>query len=298
MDYNGFKKITGQLSFLSESQLRKLKEKIQRIEDHHSVSKTLETKREEVSCPHCHSKEIVRWGRQAEMQRYRCKICRKTFNALTRTPLTRLRRRGHWWDFCECLIKGYSLRKTAKICDIDLTTAFRWRHRFLHNHASYNPNLLAGIVDVDIATIPTPRRNKDEKRPLKKTSVLFSMDRYEKTFDNILHKPDYKNIKKTIQQRLASDSLICTPSNNLRISLAANFNIYNYSRQRSPEISYTLKYEEVFQNWLARFRGISRGYLISYLSWYRSLHEYGPKVSSKDFLFRAKQCKNKFNYER
>ncbi|HKK62986.1 MAG TPA: IS1 family transposase, partial [Bacteroidales bacterium] len=241
MEYNGFKNITGQLNLLSESQLRKLKEKIQRIEAHHSVSKTLETKRENVYCPHCYSKEIVRWGQQAEMQRYKCKMCRKTFNALTRTPLSKLRRRGHWWDFCECLIRGYSLRKTANICDIDLTTAFRWRHRFLHNHASYNPTLLAGIVEVDIATIPTPRRNKDDKVPRKKTSVLFSMDRYKNTFDNILHSPDYKNIKRAIQQRLASDSLICTNSDNLRINLAAYFNIYGYYGKKSPEISYTYK---------------------------------------------------------
>jgi transposase-like protein len=41
---------------------------------------------DEPECPHCHN----RHGKAAAMQRYRCKNCTKTFNAVTKTPLARL----------------------------------------------------------------------------------------------------------------------------------------------------------------------------------------------------------------
>ena len=46
-------------------------------------------------CPHCHSSLINRHGKVANMQRYRCKNCGKTFVATTSTPLARLRFKGY-----------------------------------------------------------------------------------------------------------------------------------------------------------------------------------------------------------
>ncbi len=297
MEHSRFKLLTGQLDLLSESQLRKIKEKILKIEAHHSVSKTLENSKSAYCCPHCRSSQVVRWGYQTDMQRYRCKNCHKTFNALSGTPLAKLRRRGHWWDLCECLIKGYSLRKTASICKIDLTTAFRWRHRFLQNHASYNPRLLAGIVEVDIATIPTPRRNSGDRVTKKKTSVLFSMDRYKVTSDSILHNMNYNKVKKIIQHRLAPDSLVYAHSQKLERELLGSLKYYKPFSKESSKIAYTYQYEESLKNWLAKFRGVSQGYLVNYLSWYRSLNEFNQKASRKDFLVRAKESNSRFNFK-
>jgi len=42
-------------------------------------------------CPHCSSEKLQRWGTASDLQRYRCKSCKKTFNALTKSPLARLR---------------------------------------------------------------------------------------------------------------------------------------------------------------------------------------------------------------
>src|SRR5580704_12103273 len=44
-----------------------------------------------VGCPHCGGGESVGWGRAHGLERYRCKVCRHTFNAATKTPLARLR---------------------------------------------------------------------------------------------------------------------------------------------------------------------------------------------------------------
>ncbi len=47
-------------------------------------------------CPHCGHDSVVRWGIAGGWQRYRCGACQATFNALTGTPLARLRRPAQW----------------------------------------------------------------------------------------------------------------------------------------------------------------------------------------------------------
>ena len=47
-------------------------------------------------CPHCHSGLVNRHGKAGTMQRYRCKNCMKTFNAVTNTPLARLQHKEKW----------------------------------------------------------------------------------------------------------------------------------------------------------------------------------------------------------
>jgi transposase-like protein len=81
-------------------------------------------------CPHCAGREIVGWGRSDGLLRYRCKSCRRTFNALTKTPMAHLRKKEKWLDHARAMIEGKSLAKTAQLCGVHPTTAFRWRHRF------------------------------------------------------------------------------------------------------------------------------------------------------------------------
>jgi transposase-like protein len=86
---------------------------------------------ERQGCPHCASREIVGWGRSDGLLRFRCKSCRRTFNALTKTPMAHLRKKEKWLDHARAMIEGKSLAKTAELCGVHPTTAFRWRHRFV-----------------------------------------------------------------------------------------------------------------------------------------------------------------------
>jgi transposase-like protein len=90
-------------------------------------------------CPHCASREIVGWGRSDGLLRFRCKACGRTFNALTKTPMAHLRKKERWLDHAQAMIEGKSLAKTAELCGVHPTTAFRWRHRFLRASASDKP---------------------------------------------------------------------------------------------------------------------------------------------------------------
>jgi transposase-like protein len=81
--------------------------------------------------------------------RFRCKSCGRTFNALTKTPMAHLRKKEKWLDHARAMIEGKSLAKTAQLCGVHPTTAFRWRHRFLRASASDKPRGLRGIVEAD-----------------------------------------------------------------------------------------------------------------------------------------------------
>jgi transposase-like protein len=63
--------------------------------------------------------------------RFHSKSCWGTFNALTKTPIAHRRKKERWLDHARAMIEGKSLSKTAELCGVHPTTAFRWRHRFL-----------------------------------------------------------------------------------------------------------------------------------------------------------------------
>jgi transposase-like protein len=81
-------------------------------------------------CRHCNARDVQKWGRASALRRYRCRACGKTFNALTGTPLARLRRRDAWAAFAAGLAEGLSIRKAAMRCDIHASTSLRWLRRF------------------------------------------------------------------------------------------------------------------------------------------------------------------------
>ena len=104
-------------------------------------------------CPHCSGAHIVRHGTAHGLQRYRCRGCGKTFNALTRTPLARLRCRERWLDQSQVLIDGLSITRAAERLEVARSTAFRWRHRFLSLPQHVRAGRLAGIVEADETSI-------------------------------------------------------------------------------------------------------------------------------------------------
>jgi len=83
------------------------------------------------------------------LQRYRCRECCKTFSALTGTPLNRLHKRGKWLDQAHALQDGQTLREIARALGIHLSTAHRWRHRFLAAPKTVQPQALTGIAEAD-----------------------------------------------------------------------------------------------------------------------------------------------------
>ncbi|HEY3623275.1 MAG TPA: IS1595 family transposase [Roseiarcus sp.] len=157
-------------------------------------------------CPHCAGREIVGWGRSHGLLRFRCKSCGRTFNALTKTPMARLRKKEKWLDHARAMIEGKSLAKTAQLCGMHPTTAFRWRHRFLRAPSANKPRTLRGIVEADETFIlesfkgrrsdlPRAARNRGgmARHPglhSDNIPILVARDRKGATFDAVLPQVD------------------------------------------------------------------------------------------------------------
>src|ERR1700728_780806 len=157
-------------------------------------------------CPHCAGREIVGWGRSHGLLRFRCKSCGRTFNALTRTPMAHLRKKDRWLDQARAMIEGKSLAKTAELCGVHPTTAFRWRHRFLRSPAADKPRTLSGIVEADETFILESFKGRRSDLPRKSRKrggtarhpglhqdnipLLVARDRNGATFDAILAQVD------------------------------------------------------------------------------------------------------------
>lgn len=80
-------------------------------------------------CPHCGGRRILRWGFFRGSQRYRCRQCGRTFNALTGTRYARLRSAELWLDYRAAVVAQLSIRRAADHCGISVSTALRWRRR-------------------------------------------------------------------------------------------------------------------------------------------------------------------------
>ena len=175
-------------------------------------------------CPHCAGREVVGWGRSHGLLRFRCKSCGRTFNALTKTPMAHPRKKEKWLDHARAMIEGKSLAKTAALCGVHPTTAFRWRHRFLRAPASDKPRGLRGIVEADETFILESFKGRWSDLPRKarrrggtarhpglhqdNIPILVARDRNGATFDAILAQVDGASVSFALAG-------IVTPGNHL-----------------------------------------------------------------------------------
>src|SRR5689334_19860445 len=103
---------------------------------------------EDRCCPRCGATGAVANGKARGLQRYLCKACGRTFGALTGTRLSGLHRKEEWLTFGACLAEGDSIKASAERCGVAVSTAFRWRHRFLEA-VETGAGKLRGIVEAD-----------------------------------------------------------------------------------------------------------------------------------------------------
>src|SRR5665213_2631066 len=109
------------------------------------------------TCPRCRTPGAVANGKARGLQRYRCKACGRTFGALTGTRLSGLHRKEVWLTFGECLADGDTVKASAERCGVAVSTAFRWRHRFLEATKS-DAGKLRGIVEADETFVLASRK--------------------------------------------------------------------------------------------------------------------------------------------
>lgn len=108
-----------------------------------------------VECPHCYSKHVSRNGKHNGKQRYICVNCEKSFGLTTNSIIAWTKKSPSVWSkYSKCMINGFSLRKSARECEINLQTAFNWRHKILQALAAREETPLSGIIESDETYFP------------------------------------------------------------------------------------------------------------------------------------------------
>ena len=100
-------------------------------------------------CPRCGCARVHRCGQASGLQRFRCLGCGRSYNALTGTPLARLRKKEHWLAYLQCVLESRTVREAARVVGVHRTTSFRWRHRFVPGAMRDRPAILSAIVEAD-----------------------------------------------------------------------------------------------------------------------------------------------------
>ncbi len=245
---------------------------------------------EERRCPRCQATGAVSIGRARGLRRYRCKDCGRTFNAATGTPLSGLHRKERWLSFGASLSEGETVRASAARCGVAVSTAFRWRHRFLRA-VEKTPKKLRGIVEADETFVlhsrkgarkldrkPRRRGGKAAKRGLSREQVpvLVAADRGGGNASAALPTVSADALKKALGPVIETDIVLVSDANRAYRPCAAALGVRHEALNMSAgervrdafHIQTVNNRHSRLKGFLRGFRGIATKYLDSYLRWF------------------------------
>jgi transposase-like protein len=233
------------------------------------------------TCPHCCGLHVVRNGMARGLQRYKCRDCGRSFNALTGTPLARLRYRERWLDQAQALIDALSITKASQHLHVARSTAFRWRHRFLALPHHIKVSQLGGIVEADETCMlksckgqPQPRRS--QRRKPRRRGGRATIRGMSKEHDIVLVVRD--------RSGACTDPVLCTDGSGALAAAARHLEVEHHAINLSAghrvigpwHINNVNGYHGRLKNWLRRFKGVASAYLSHYLGWFRALDRFKP----------------------
>lgn len=260
-------------------------------------------------CPHCQAprEQLRPWGHSHGLARMRCRVCGKTCNALTGTPLAHLRKRERWLRYGQALIEGVSVRQAAQDCGVDKNTAFLWRHRFLEAAATHRPAHEGGIVEADETFfLESFKGQRKLPRPARKRggvgaqwehiAVLVVRDRSGQTADFRLEKVDAPHITAVLRPLVDKDAILCTDGARVYQTVARDMGLTHRAINVQQgiriidgafHIQNVNAYDSRLKQWLGRFHGVATKYLENYLGWRRMLERYRQSISPTACLCEA-----------
>jgi transposase-like protein/IS1 family transposase len=261
-------------------------------------------------CPACGSRHSHRHGRDRGIQRYRCSDCRRTFNALSGTPLARLRHRGKWLDYLGSMLDSRTVRAAADQVGVHRNTSFRWRHRFLHLAKHDRPDFLTGIAEADeMFLLESQKGSRTLRRPPRRRGgvakrrgisrehvcILVARDRSGGTIDCITGrgKVTVAQLHRYLLPALDRDVLLVTDAHPAYRTFARQAGISHESVNVSAgervrgavHVQNVNAYHRRFRQWLARFNGVASKYLPNYLGWQWAVD--GRRVATAGQLLRT-----------
>ena len=309
MKNNDFSELLLKITEMDHRQRSSLLEALTHLSDDSQVIECIESHFDvDGKCPFCSHTHYYRHGFASGLQRYRCMSCKRAFNALTGTPLARLRQKDKWLSYLRALKESLTVREAAVQVGLNRKTSFRWRHRFLALISKDQPNVLHGITEADETYLleshkgsrhldrkPRKRGGKASRRGISREQVciLVARDRAGCTVDFVtgLGPISTSDLKSTLKHVLDADALLVSDGHIAyqNFCIAENFSheVVNLSKGGRVKGAFHLQnvnaYHSRFKGWLHRFHGVATKYLQNYLGWRRSLEQH-PDISSESLL--------------
>ena len=293
MDAAELKRWLASVARLTPAQKAELLKALSTRDDEAEVGQLVDSRlAQSPGCPHCACTRIVRNGSASGLQRYKCGACQRTFNAMSKTPLARLRMKGKWLQQEDVLARGLIIRLASAELGVAPSTAFRWRHRFLQLAQLVKAPALTGVVEADETFFlrsskgqrpgRTPRKRggrasrKDRGEDLIPT--LVSRDRSWATADFLLEAVSKDCLSEVLKPRLSADAILCTDGSAAMAATAKELGVHHEAMnlsagesKRGPwHIQNVDAYHGRLKGWMYRFRGVATSYLESYLGWFRA----------------------------
>ena len=266
--------------------------------------------RQRLACPACHSAHVHRHGHAHGLQRYRCVPCGRTFNALTGTPLARLRHKAQWLEYADCLLDSVSVRRAASRLGLHRNTTFRWRHRFLSLAKTDRPHCLHGIAEADelyvlesqkgACTMTRPARRRGghatlRGMPHEHVCILVARDRTGQTLDFVTGKGALTKaqLHRCLPPVMDQDVLLVTDGHAAYAAFAREAGISHQAvnlragmRVRgAAHVQNVNAYHSRLRQWLRPFHGVATRYLHHYLGWHWILD--ARRIRSPESLLKA-----------
>jgi transposase-like protein len=294
MDVIELKQLLGSVARLTAKQKAELLKALSAAGQGAQVCSLVESRMAQLSvCPHCGGARIVRNGSASGLQRYKCRACQRTFNALSTTPLARLRMKAKWLQQQDVLLQGLSVHRAATALGVAPCTAFRWRHRFLQLAQPVKAPQLTGVVEADETFFLRSSKGQRPGRKARKRGgcasrkergmdlmpVLVARDRSGATADFVLDAVSKDCLSQALKPRIHSDAILCTDGSAAMAAAAKDLRVQHEAmnlsageRVRGPwHIQNANAYHGRLKGWIARFKGVATDYLESYLGWFRAL---------------------------
>lgn len=292
---------------LTDHQRQQLVAALGKLTERSQASEVIEAHaREHRQCPHCHSTTVVKNGSANGLQRFKCRQCARSFNALTGTPLAKLHWRDKWIAHAAALSEGLSLNQVARRLGVAQSTAFRWRHRFLACPRAAQAHLLQGIAEADESyflisckgqrgLLRKARRRGGKAlaggKSWQCTTVLMARDRAGATANVILASNKAVSVQAALAPMLPSDTVLCTDGSVTLASAARALGVQHHAvnlsrgtRVNGPwHVQNVNAYVSRLRLWMRRFKGVATKYLDDYLGWYRMLDRFpaaGPQPAT------------------
>jgi len=247
-------------------------------------------------CPRCGCPRAHRCGQASGLQRFRCLGCGRSYNALTGTPLARLRKKEHWLAYLQCVLESRTVREAARVVGVHRTTSFRWRHRFVPGAMRDRPPILTAIVEADetyrlesqkgsrtMTRKPRKRGGVATRRGISSEldCLLVARDRTGQTLDFHTGRGQVTvaQLHACLKPVLPADVLLISDSAHSyrRFAKQAGLTHEAVNTESGVHARGAIHIQNVnawhsrFKSWLVRFRGVASRYLINYSGWQRVL---------------------------